>query len=271
MTLVEIRATERPGAYLVRVDGQDQSLVDLTDPTHLGFDYVRRLGDVLDAVATAGQPLRVVHVGGAGLTLPRYVAATRPGSRQIVLEPDEQLTAQVRAELPVPRRSGIRVRPVDGRSGLAAMPDGSADIVVLDAYVDGRVPDDLLTAECLEDIARVLGPGGTFMANLSDAAPFPLTRSVVAGLAGRFEQLTVSAEPPTLKGRRPGNLVTVAGPAHRSAQALTRGASASATPYRVVTGPQVADWFGGGTPARDGPGLLPPATAPAQGGEPHES
>ncbi|MFA6300576.1 MAG: spermidine synthase, partial [Nocardioides sp.] len=126
----EIVATERAGGFVLRHDGRDQSHVDLDDPTYLAFDYVRRMGDVVDAMGEPGAPLRVVHVGGAGMTLPRYVAATRPTSPQIVLEPDTEVTELVRAELPLPRRSGIKVRPVDGRSGIAALRDGQADLVI---------------------------------------------------------------------------------------------------------------------------------------------
>ena len=114
----------------------------LDDPTRLAFDYVRRMGDVIDALGEPGAPLRAIHVGGAGMTLPRYLAATRPGSRQTVLEPDEELTALVRRDLPLPPRSGIKVRPVDGRAGLGDLPDGRADLLVLDAYARGRARPD---------------------------------------------------------------------------------------------------------------------------------
>ena len=87
-----------------------------------------------------GTPLRAVHLGGAGLTLPRYVAATRPTSWQVVLEPDGPLTELVRRELPLPRRSGIKVREVDGRTGVAALRDDAAQLVVVDAFADARVP-----------------------------------------------------------------------------------------------------------------------------------
>ena len=248
---VEIAPTERAGSFLVRVGGRDQSLVDLADPTRLEFDYVRRMGDVLDAVAGPGEPIRVVHVGGAGLTLPRYVAATRPRSSQVVLEPDEELTERVRAELPLPRRSGIRVRPVDGREGLAAVRDASTDVVLLDAFDDGRVPAGLQTVECFEAVARVLSPGGLFLANLSDRAPFGATRDVVAGLRVLFPHLVVSAEPATLRGRRAGNVLVVAGALGVPQRSLSRSAATSAAPYRVLVGEQVGSFFGGGTPARD--------------------
>jgi hypothetical protein len=247
---VEIRPVDRADAFLVRVGGRDQSLVDLADPTRLDFDYVRRMGDVLDAVGEPGGPLRVVHVGGAGLTLPRYVAATRPRSWQVVLEPDEALTARVRSELPLPRRSGIRVRPLDGRAGVSELRDATADVVVLDAFADGEVPAELLTVEWFADAARVLVPDGVLLVNLSDRAPFALARDVVAGLRGVFADVAMSAEPATLRGRRAGNLLLVAGSTVPRA-ALARSATTSASPYRVLVGEQVGSSFGGGVPRSD--------------------
>lgn len=247
-TRVEILGTEHPGAFLVRVAGHDQSLVDLNDPTRLAFDYVRRMGDVIDAAAPPGAPLRVVHVGGAGLTLPRYVATTRPGSAQVVLEPDEEVTEEVRRRLPLPRRSGVKVRPVDGRAGVAALRDGYAEMVVLDAYADGAVPRELVTAEYLADVARVLAPGGLLLVNLADEAPFDLARHVVAGLRASFGHVVASAEPATLRGRRPGNLLLVAGTDGVPLRALEVSAATSAAPYRVLGESRVLASFGGGTP-----------------------
>lgn len=242
---------EGPTSFVVRVGGTDQSHVDLADPTRLVFDYVRRMADVVDAHRPAGEPTSVVHVGGAGLTLPRYVAATRPRSGQIVLEPDEELTAQVRELLPLPRRSGIKVRPVDGRSGLPALRDGSADLVVLDAYAGAQVPGELVTVECFAEVARVLAPDGLFLLNLADRAPFAWSRRVVAGLRISFGQLLLSAEPATLRARRFGNLLVVASRGDVPELALRRRAASSEHPYRVLGAAELSDSFGGGAPLRD--------------------
>lgn len=258
---------DRAGSWLVRVGGRDQSLVDLVEPTRLAFDYVRRTGDVVDALAAPGEPLRVVHVGGAGLTLPRYVAATRPRSWQVVLEPDEELTARVREELPLPRRSGVRVRPVAGRPGLEALRGAGADLVVVDAYADGEVPADLVTAEALAVVAEVLAPDGVLVANLSDRTPFTLVRDVVAALPpplDRLDRVALGAEPATLRGRRGGNVLLVAGPDPRAAEALASGAASGVAPYRVVTGRAVADSFGGGRARHDADDG--PATGPGSAG-----
>ncbi len=239
------------GGHLVVVGGHLQSHVDLEDPRRLVFDYVRRLGDLVDVLAPDGEPLRVVHVGGAGMTLARYVAATRPRSSQVVLEPDEELTELVRRELPLPPRSGIKVRPVDGRTGLRALPDGRADLLVLDAYDAGRVPPELVSAPALTEVARVLGPSGSALLNIADQAPFPLVRTVVAGLRPVLPHVAAGMEPATRRARRPGNVLLLAGRQPLPVEAWRSRSSTGVAPYRVLDGEGVSASFGGGTPARD--------------------
>jgi spermidine synthase len=233
------------------MSGMDQSYVDLADPTRLEFEYVRRIGDVLDAAGPAGEPLRVVHVGGAALTLPRYVAATRPRSAQVVLEPAAAVTELVRSRLPLPPRSGIKVRPVDGRSGLAALRDDHADVVVVDAFADARVPGELVTTEAAQELVRVVRPGGLAVLNLTDRAPFGWTRRAVAALRTAFPHLALTAEPATLRARRPGNLVLVASTGDVPVRELRERATTAAAPYRVLDERQVRDGFGGGAPFTD--------------------
>lgn len=248
---MEIVPGDRPGSHVLRLSGMNQSYVDLTDPTRLVFDYVRRMADVVDAAAPPGEPVRVVHVGGAGLTLPRYVAATRPGSAQVVLEPAAEVTELVRRELPLPRRSGIKVRAVGGREGIAGLRDGHAELVLLDAFADARVPAELVTVEFFDDVARVLVEGGILVLNLTDRAPFGWTRRVVAALRQVFGTVVLTAEPATLRARRLGNLVVVASRGTVPVEALGSRAASAASPYRVLDVRQVSDGFGGGTPFTD--------------------
>ena len=242
------RAT--PGAYFVRIGGTDQSYVDPADPTRLEFDYVQRIADVIDTIAPPGERIRVVHVGGAGLTLPRYVAATRPSSAQVVLEPDVALTDEVRRLLPLPRRSGIKVRPVDGRTGLAAMPLDYCDLVIVDAFAAAQVPAELGTREWFTEVARVLTATGTIVVNLTDRVPFHYSARVVAGMVERFGSGVVAVEPATLKGRRFGNLVVSCG---RSVDALVleRRARAGAFPYHLLHGASLDRWIAGRLPYTD--------------------
>jgi spermidine synthase len=255
----EILPTERAAGFVLRMDGRDQSYVDLEDPTRLEFDYVRRMGDVIDAWGSPGRPARVLHVGGAAMTLPRYVARTRPGSAQVVLEPATEVTDLVRRELPLPRRSGIKVRPVDGRTGLETFRDDWADLVVVDAFAAGRVPGELVTSECAAAYARVLRGDGLLLLNLADAAPFAWTRRVVAAVRSALPTQLVSAEPATLRGRRPGNLLLVASRTAVPASALRAAARSGSSPYRVVDGRGVSDAFGGGLPFLDADTAASPA------------
>ncbi|HOS18792.1 MAG TPA: 5'-nucleotidase C-terminal domain-containing protein [Clostridia bacterium] len=129
-----------PGAFSVLFGDTAQSYVDPADPNRLEFEYVQRLTEALDATVL-GRPsevrLRVVHIGGAGMTIPRWVEARRPHTAQLVLEPDADLTAEVRRKLPLGRGSGIKVREVGGREGIAAMPPDYADAVMGTAVLKG--------------------------------------------------------------------------------------------------------------------------------------
>lgn len=241
----------QPGAFLLRIGDTDQSYVDLTDPLRLEFDYVQRIADLIDELAPEGARLRVVHIGGAALTLPRYVAATRPSSAQIVLEPDEELTMLVREQLPLPRQSGIKVRATDGRSGIAAMRDGFADLVIVDAFVGARVPAELTTTEFLADVRRVVGASGAVAINVTDQGRLAYSKRVLAGVAAVFGQAIYGAEPATLKGRRFGNVIITGSDAPMPEAALVRRAAGSMFPYRVLTGAQQSRFAGGARPFTD--------------------
>ncbi|YAL82934.1 spermidine synthase [Dermacoccaceae bacterium W4C1] len=225
-TTIEI--DERGGATVMR-DGHPQSYVDLDDPELLVFEYVQHLAIGLDLLPAG--PIGVTHIGGAGLTLPRYVQHTRAGSAQIVLEPDEAMTALVRAELPLPRRHRIRVRPQDGATGVAALKDASADAVVVDAYANGRVPADLTDTAAADQYARVLRPGGVALLNLTDSPGLRYVHRVLAGLIGAgLTQVGVLGTHEVLKGKRFGNVVVLASADPLDETTLRRRAAAADFP-----------------------------------------
>lgn len=223
---------DRPGGWLLLLDRIRQSYVDLDDPTFLDFEYVQAFADVLDTLPAG--PIAVTHVGGGACTLARWVVATRPGSSQIVLEPNTALTAAVRARLPFPRDARIRIRPVDGRSGIADLRDGSADVLVLDAFAGGRVPGELTTVEFIGEVARVLRPDGVLLANVADGPPMTYARRLVSTIRSVLPHLALITDPSVLKGRRFGNVVIAASRAPLAVDEL-RTASARAAFPRSVT------------------------------------
>lgn len=242
---------DRARAWLLTVDRAPQSYVDLDDPAYLEFEYARRLGHVLDVVAEAGRPLDVLHLGGGALTLPRYVSATRPGSRQDVVEADRGLLELVAEYVPLPEGSGVAVHAADARAWLEAAPDDHADVLVADVFGGSRVPAHLTTLAYAREAERVLRPEGVYLANLADAAPFGFLRSQLATFAAVFEELVLIAEPAVLRGRRFGNAVLVA--AHRPVDtaALARRTAADAFPARVEHGAAVREFTGSARPVED--------------------
>lgn len=253
---------DRDGSWVLVLEGTPQSHVDLDDPTHLEFEYVRRMGHVLDLAAPPGEPLDVVHLGGGGLTLPRYVAVTRPGSRQRVVELDERLTELVREHLPLPRGARVRVRAADARAGLSALPPASADVVLTDVFAGARTPAHLTTVEFQREVRRVLRPGGVCAANVADGPPLAFARAQVATLKAVFADVALVAEPGTLRGRRFGNLVAVASDVPLPVAALTRRCAGDPMPARVVEGGDLDRFAGKARPVTDDvaqPSPEPPA------------
>ncbi|MEU6123432.1 fused MFS/spermidine synthase [Streptomyces sp. NPDC047123] len=242
---------DRRRAWLLTVDGAPQSYVDLDEPTHLEFEYVRRLAHVLDAAAEPGIPLDVTHLGGGALTLPRYVAATRPGSRQQVVEADRGLLRLVAERLPLAEGSGVDVHGADAREWLDAAPEGGADVVVADVFGGSRVPAHLTTVAYARSAARVLRPGGHYIANLADGAPFAFLRSQLATFAEVFGELALIAEPSVLRGRRFGNAVLVAADGPIDVAALARRTAADVFPARVEHGKALRRLIGDARPVRD--------------------
>jgi spermidine synthase len=248
---------ERVGGWLLLLDRIRQSYVDLDDPTYLDFEYVQAFAGVLDALPQG--PLAVTHVGGGACTLARYLAVTRPGSPQVVLEPDVALTSAVRARLPFPRGARIRVRPQDGRTGTTALKDASADVVILDAFQGGRVPTDLSTVEYFAEVARVLRPGGLFLANVADGPPLRYIRRFAAGVHTVLPDALLRADPAVLKGRRFGNIVLVAGRGSLPTEQIRRHAARAMFRQSVLLGSALRSFLGQATPLTDSDPMRSPA------------
>ncbi|MFD6292002.1 spermidine synthase [Streptomyces sp. NPDC060205] len=242
---------DRERAWLLTVDGAPQSYVDLDEPTYLEFEYARRLGHVLDTVARPGLPLDALHLGGGALTLPRYLAATRPGSRQDVVEADRGLLDLVVEQLPVPEDAGIALHGADARAWLENAPAASADVLIADVFGGSRVPAHLTSVAYARETVRVLRGDGVYLANLADASPFAFLRSQLATFSTVFEELALIAEPGVLRGRRFGNAVLVASHRPLDTATLMRRTASDAFPARVEHGDTLRVFIGDAKPVRD--------------------
>ena len=227
---------DRTDAWILFINGVPQSGVDLADPGYLEFEYIRRIGHAADLAFPAGEPLRALHLGGGALTLPRYLAHTRPGSRQLVAELDDALTDLVRGHLPLPAGHRIRVRAADARAVAESVHCGSYDLVVADVFAGALTPGHLTTAEFAAATARALRPGGVYAVNVAAGLPLDGARAAVATVRSVYKETCVIAEASVLRGRRRGNLVILASDQPLPEAALSRAAAGDPFPARVVAG-----------------------------------
>jgi spermidine synthase len=232
-------------SWLLFIDGVPQSGVDLADPGYLEFEYVRRIAHVADLAFPAGEPLRVLHLGGGALTLPRYLQHTRPGSRQLVAEIDDTLTALVRTHLPLPAGHRIRVRAADARAVAESAREASYDLVVADVFAGAVTPPHLTTAEFTAATARALRPGGVYAVNVAADLRLNAARSSVATIRSVYKETAMVAEPGVLRGRRRGNLVIFGSDQALPEAPLARAVASDPFPARLVTGPELAGFASG--------------------------
>jgi spermidine synthase len=253
-TLARVVPSAFGGGWELDVDGTPQSHVDLDDPTHLHFEYIARMGAVIDRLRMPRQPLTAVHLGGGALTIPRYVEATRPGSRQQVIELEPALWDLVREELPLPRGASLRVRIGDAREGLDRLPGGlvgNVDLLVSDVYSGAQTPAHLTTVEFYRSAARFLAPDGVLLVNVSDGAGLAFARRQVATVRAVLEHVIVLAEVQTLKGRRFGNLVIAASTSPLPTEWLPRLMAAGPHPAKVAQGAELDEFARGARIATD--------------------
>jgi spermidine synthase len=256
---------DRPRAWMLLIGGVLQSHVDLDDPRHLELEYVRRLGHVIDLAAPGRAPLRVLHLGGGGLTLARYVAATRPGSRQLAVESNPRVVGLVRQRLPLSQAGAadqISVRVGDARAVLEQIPAGSFDVLVADVFAGAATPAHLTSVEFTELAARALAPSGIYAANVGDGPPLAHARGRVAAVRSVFGHVCVIAEEAVLGGATFGNLVVIAAHRELPVAALARRAAADPFPARLIGGDELGDFTGGASPITDARAEPSPALPP---------
>lgn len=235
--LVVERDPQRPSGRLLRHGDMDASYVDLADPTHLEFDYLRWMRIVLRAARAD----RVLHLGGGACALPRALAAEDAGRRHEVCEVNADVLALAREHLGLRRTPGLRVRLVDGREHLAAQPDARWDAVVIDAFEGARIPHHLVTVEALSEVARV---SSLALINVVDNRAARVVCRVAAGLGAVYPSSWAL-------GPRVGNTILVGTRSKLDLNRIRALAAADPSPARVTTPGTLASLVGGAPPWRD--------------------
>ncbi len=199
---------DRPGGRSLILDQVRHAHVDINDPTHLEVRYAKLLGSVVDALPEG--PLEVLHVGGGGFSLPRYVSATRPGSTNTVLEIDEGLVAIAEAELDLAAVENLELHIGDARLELPDLETKRYDVIIGDAFGGDVVPWHLTTDEAVAHYDRLLADDGIYVMNLIDGNTNRFGRAQMKTLALHFEHVGVFVPVEEGQSDRRRNLIIVA-------------------------------------------------------------
>lgn len=252
------------GGYMLVVDGTPQSHVSTQDPTQLFFEYVQRIGHVIDQLGMPGEPITAVHLGAGALTLPRYIHLTRPGSRQQVIELEREVVELVRSELPLPKGASIRIRYGDARAVLERLPSGltgTVDLVVVDIFSGAHTPAHVTSLEFYSTAAKLLAPDGVMAVNIADGPGLRFARSQAATLLMALDDVAVLAETQVIKGRRFGNFVIIGSRGRLPLEWMPRLLAGGPHPSKVVTGNELKEWIAGAPITTDATAIpSPPPT-----------
>lgn len=255
-----------PGSFTLQVDDVPQSHVNLDNPGLLFFEYIQRMGHAIDAVAAPGQPITALHLGAGGLTLPRYIAHTRPGSEQHVVEVEADLIDFVLEHLPLDPgcRSTLHIHPMDARHALDLLPahlHGGADVIVVDIFSGAHTPAHVTTVEFFAAVARFLSPNGVLLVNVMDGVGLDFARAQAATLTRALPQVTALANAYTFALRDSGNVVLVGSHKPLPPEWAGRLLAGGPHPATVVDGAELDRFIGAAPALTDRDPVEPPAPA----------
>jgi SAM-dependent methyltransferase len=244
-----------PGGRTLVLDQLRHAYVDLNDPHHLEFAYIRWFdAAVADRFESSEGDVDALYVGGGGFSFPRHLAAAWPASRHTVLELDPVVFDTAKSELGLVISPALEVTVGDARTSVLALPTDAYDVVVGDAFGSLSVPWHLTTDEFLGEIDRVMRPDGRYVMNLIDGPALSFVRAEVRTLRLRFEHVAVMARPGAFDGidggaGGGGNVVLVAAHVPIDVDAIVARLGSSGTAQvRTITGGPALDQFIGDAP-----------------------
>ncbi|WP_427171207.1 spermidine synthase [Arthrobacter sp. 92] len=196
------------GGFVLSIGGAEQSHVNLAEPDDIFYEYLRRIGHVVDLAAPWGEPINALHLGAGALTLARYIQATRPGSVQYAVELERELLDFVMHELPLPEGTELHTVIGDARDAITGLPaELRFDVVILDIFSGPDAPEHIACSGFYREAAARLTPRGVLIINVGDEPGLTLVRSQVAALRQAMADVSAFAEAGMFTGRYPGNII----------------------------------------------------------------
>ncbi|WP_208749012.1 spermidine synthase [Arthrobacter sp. PM3] len=196
------------GGFVLSIGGAEQSHVNLAEPDDIFYEYLRRIGHIVDLAAPWGEPVTALHLGAGALTLARYIQATRPGSIQYAVELERELLDFVLQQLPLPEGTQLHTVIGDARDALTELPaELRFDVVILDIFSGPEAPAHIACTEFYQEAAARLTPRGVLIVNVGDEPGLTLVRSQVAAMRRAMADVAAFAEAGMFTGRYPGNII----------------------------------------------------------------
>ncbi|QRV02765.1 fused MFS/spermidine synthase [Arcanobacterium phocisimile] len=245
-----IRIDTRENLRTLFIDDAESSAIDLSDPTHLEFEYMQHIRVAVDASFPGNGGLRVLHLGGAGCALARCFAALRPRSRQLAIEIDPELATIARAHFDLPASPALRIRTQDARTTLDTN-SGKWQVIVRDTFMDGVIPQHMATVEAYIQAARLLAEDGIYCVNIADRQILPSLYREVGAASGSFAHLAAITDPAIMKKRRYGNVILLASHSPIAHDDINRALRKLPMPAQVVSGESLLRQSNGYTPLTD--------------------
>ncbi|MFD4420294.1 spermidine synthase [Agromyces sp. NPDC058484] len=242
------------GGYSLVIEGITQSHVNPLDPRDLQLEYARLVAAVIDGCRGPDLPIRVLHLGGGALTIPRYVGATRPGSVQHVVELHRELLEFVLDALPLHDGVELTVEYDDGRAAVerAARIAGGYDVAIVDVF-SGRVsPRHMSTVQFFTQLGQLLAPDGIIVVNTLATGGLEMSREVGATLASIHPEVVALASPAVAAGESLGNVVFAASGASVDHDELIGRANTGPRPIELLRGSSFDAFVDGARVRRDG-------------------
>jgi len=162
--VVTEKAGKRCLVFSVKRQERNQTCVDINDPQHIVFAYVRM---IFAGLLVNPEPTRGLMIGMGGGTISSVLTSIYPDLTMDLVEVDAAVVKVATDYFGFRKTPQIDVHVTDGRvfARRALRRKEKYDLIILDAFTGEYIPEHLMTVEFLENIKSLLTPGGIVIAN----------------------------------------------------------------------------------------------------------
>jgi spermidine synthase len=162
--VVSEKAGRRCLVFSVKRQQRNQTCIDIDDPTHIIFPYVRM---IFAGLLVNPEPTRGLMIGMGGGTISSVLTSIYPDLTMDLVEVDQAVVKVATDYFGFRKTDQIDVHVTDGRvfTRRALLRKEQYDLIILDAFTGEYIPEHLMTVEFLENVKSLLTPDGIVIAN----------------------------------------------------------------------------------------------------------